>query len=465
MISLSTRRLAGLVAALSAAVAVAVPAYAQMAANQPPDAVDDSYSATEDEPLTVAAPGVLGNDTDPDAGSTLTAKEVVTPPKNGSVTLNSDGSFTFTPKKNSNGEETFDYRACDNGTPQACDVATVTLTVAKVQDPFVPTNDTYMLDEDTVFDVSKPGVLGNDDPDSGDAIVIDGDGGDPLSGPDPVSGPKNGFLILREDGSFGYLPNEDFNGVDLFVYRVCTTNATPQVCADQTVTLTVNPATEPPVARDDSYRTTRNRNLFVPRPGILANDSDAEGQSFEPEMLDPTQHGKLELRPNGSFVYRPNRNYTGNDQFTYVVKDSEDKESNFAAVRIRVAAPPPPPPPPITPGSQCTIRGTSDSEILRGTPGPDVICAGGGNDILFGGAGNDRVFGGSGNDVLFGEEGEDRLAGGSGNDVLSGKEGKDRLAGGRGNDSLTGGEDPDRLFGGPGSDACASDSEDTRAGC
>jgi len=132
MISLSTRRLAGLVAALSAAVAVAVPAYAGMTANQPPDAVEDSYSTDEDVPLTVGAPGVLGNDTDPDAGSTLTATEVVTPPKNGSVTLNPDGSFTFTPKKNSNGEETFDYRACDNGTPQACDVATVTLTVAKV---------------------------------------------------------------------------------------------------------------------------------------------------------------------------------------------------------------------------------------------------------------------------------------------------------------------------------------------
>ena len=285
-------------------------------------------------------------------------------------------------------------------------------------------------------------MLGNDDPDSGDAIVTP---------EDPVSGPTNGFLILREDGSFGYLPDGDFNGKDSFDYRVCPKGEpTSVLCAIQTVTLTVNPATEPPVARDDTYRTTRNRNLGVPRPGILANDSDAEGQSLEPEVIDPTQHGKLELRPNGSFVYRPNRNYTGNDQFTYVVKDSEDKESNFATARIRVAAPPkpkPPPPPPINPGSQCTIRGTSDSETLRGTPGPDVICAGGGNDILFGGAGNDRVFGGSGNDILLGGEGKDRLAGGSGND------------------SLTGGEDPDRLFGGPGSDACASDSEDTRAGC
>jgi len=286
-------------------------------------------------------------------------------------------------------------------------------------------------------------VLGNDDPDSGDAIVTP---------EEPVSGPSNGFLILREDGSFGYLPNENFNGIDSFVYRVCPKGEPTSVfCATPIVTLTVNPATEPPVARDDTYRTTRNRNLVVPRPGILANDSDAEGQSFEPEMIQPPQQGKLvALRADGSFVYRPNRNYTGNDQFTYVVKDSEDKESNFAAVRIRVALPPKPkpkPPPPINPGPQCTIRGTSDSETLRGTPGPDVICAGGGNDILFGGAGNDRVFGGSGNDIVFGKEGEDRLAGGSGND------------------SLSGGEDPDRLFGGPGSDTCGSDSEDTRAGC
>ncbi len=92
---------------------------------------DDAYTTDEDTPLTIAAPGVLGNDTDPD-GDLLTAIPVDSP-TNGTLVLNSDGSFTYTPNLNYNGFDSFTYMANDGASDS--DVATVTITVNPVADP------------------------------------------------------------------------------------------------------------------------------------------------------------------------------------------------------------------------------------------------------------------------------------------------------------------------------------------
>ena len=79
--------------------------------NTPPVADDDSYSTNEDTALTMSAPGVLSNDTDVD-GMTLTAVKV-SDPAHGSVALNDNGSFTYTPAANYNGPDSFTYKAND----------------------------------------------------------------------------------------------------------------------------------------------------------------------------------------------------------------------------------------------------------------------------------------------------------------------------------------------------------------
>ena len=109
--------------------------------NDPPVAVNDTaYTTTEDTPLTVAAPGVLGNDTDPD-GDPLTAA-LVTGPTHGALTLNPTGSFVYTPAASFAGTDTFTYTA--NDASLASTPATVTVTVTNV-DNDAPTavNDTY----------------------------------------------------------------------------------------------------------------------------------------------------------------------------------------------------------------------------------------------------------------------------------------------------------------------------------
>src|SRR5919108_4540585 len=76
-----------------------------------PVAADDAYSTNEDAPLTAAAPGRARNDSDPD-GDPLTAS-VLSGPAHGTLTLNADGSFTYTPAANFNGTDSFTYKAGD----------------------------------------------------------------------------------------------------------------------------------------------------------------------------------------------------------------------------------------------------------------------------------------------------------------------------------------------------------------
>lgn len=95
-------------------------------------AVDDAYTVNEDGTLDIAAPGVLGNDTNAN-NDTLTAG-VVGDVQQGTLTLNTGGSFTYAPDGNFNGTDSFTYEVCDGGDPALCGTAAVTMTVSPVPD-------------------------------------------------------------------------------------------------------------------------------------------------------------------------------------------------------------------------------------------------------------------------------------------------------------------------------------------
>ena len=93
----------------------------------------------------------------------------------------------------------------------------------------------------------------------------------------------------------------------------------------------------PPVAVSDTYSTNQDTQLVVTLPGVLENDSDADGDTLTAFWVSDPTHGNLALNENGSFNYLPDTGYTGSDSFTYKAHDGK-LESNIATVTITVNA-------------------------------------------------------------------------------------------------------------------------------
>jgi hypothetical protein len=99
------------------------------------------------------------------------------------------------------------------------------------------------------------------------------------------------------------------------------------------------PVNAAPTAANDSYRASRDASLNVAAPGVLANDSDAEGQTLTVRLSRNAAHGTLTLQPNGSFSYAPAAGFTGTEEFTYVASDGT-RDSTAATVTIAVGEAP-----------------------------------------------------------------------------------------------------------------------------
>ncbi len=294
------------------------------AVNDPPVAVDDTYSTNEDTPLTISVPGVLANDTDIDGGP-LSAQLVSGPSHALSFSLNSNGSFSYVPAANFNGDDTFRYRAFDGMDPS--NIATVTIHVLPVNDPPVAVDDTYNINEDTTLNVAAPGILGNDSDPDGDALVA-------ALGTGPAHAQN---FALNANGSFTYTPVADFNGVDTFTYRARDPSGALSNLA--TVTINIAPINDAPVARDDAYTTPEDTTLSVPEvTGVLANDTDADGDSLTAELVaGPANAAAFALNANGSFTFTPAADFHGSTTFRYRAFDGQAR-SNIATVTITVTA-------------------------------------------------------------------------------------------------------------------------------
>ncbi|MBN2107663.1 MAG: tandem-95 repeat protein, partial [Deltaproteobacteria bacterium] len=173
--------------------------------------------------------------------------------------------------------------------------------------------DSYTVAIKSSFTAAAPGVLKNDS---------DADG-DPLTAR-LVTGPSHGELSLKSDGSFTYTPNEDFNETDSFTYKALAGGDNTTA-----VTVTLIMGNTAPVAVADTFSTSRNIPLYVPAPGVLANDTDPSSDTLTAVLVTGPLHGELTLRENGSFSYKPEKAFYGtddnitSDNFTYIASDGE----------------------------------------------------------------------------------------------------------------------------------------------
>jgi large repetitive protein len=275
------------------------------AVNDLPAGANDEFTTNEDAPLEIPAPGVLVNDTDVD-GDVLSSI-LFNPPIHGTVTLGGDGALLYTPDANFNGVDGFSYVANDGSADS--DATAVTVNVTAVNDAPASAADAYTTDEDTALVIdAAAGVLANDSDVDGDPITAT-----------LVSGPANGTLTLNADGSFSYTPNANFSGSDSFTYTAGDGSLSG---SETTVALTINPTNDAPTGAADSYHAGEDALLTVAAAdGVLANDSDPDGDPLTAALVTGPANGTLTLNADGGFSYLPNPNFNGSDSFVYQASD------------------------------------------------------------------------------------------------------------------------------------------------
>jgi VCBS repeat-containing protein len=187
--------------------------------NDAPVANNDSYATNEDTTLTIAAPGVLANDTDVD-GNSLTAA-LVTGPSHGTLTLNANGSFTYTPTLNYNGPDSFTYKANDGNLDS--NTATVSITVNTVNDAPVANPDSATVAKNSSVAIN---ALANDSDVDGDTLTVTSFS----------QGAHGTVTYSTRNKNFRYTPAKGFSGIDTFTYTISDGHGGT---ATATVTITV----------------------------------------------------------------------------------------------------------------------------------------------------------------------------------------------------------------------------------
>ena len=287
------------------------------AVNDAPVGAADAYATDEDTALTVATPGVLSNDSDVD-GDALTAI-VVSGPTHGLLNLNANGSFVYAPAADYNGSDSFSYRASD-GALQSAPIA-VSIAINPINDaPVAADGDGGTL---TISETRNGTLSATDVDDDASALTFA-----------LVQAPAHGEATVNANGTFTYrvTPGTLYTGADSFTFRV--TDASGAVSNVARVTFNIVAPATPVVARDDEYSTTDAPGAAV-SGNVLSNDS-GDGPLSAVLVSDVSQ-GKLTLNADGSFNYRGNNIFVGDDSFTYRARDNNGNLSAVATVTIHVA--------------------------------------------------------------------------------------------------------------------------------
>ena len=285
--------------------------------NDPPTAVDDTATTTEDSAEINI--NVLQNDSFlPDPTETLNIKSVSTGSKGGTISIDPTSNvIKYKPAANFNGTETFTYVVQDGHGGEA--TGTVTVTVTSVNDNPTATDDTIKVNQNVSNFVLD--VLGNDksDPDTGETLTITS-----------KSNPSHGTLVL-EGGQLKYTPTAGFRGADTFTYTISDGHGGT---ATATVNLQVATSNVPPNANDDTATTKKNVAIDI---DVLKNDNTGAdtGETLTITAVTQPTNGKTTI-VNGKVHYEPKAGFTGTDTFTYTIKDDVGT-TDTATVTVTIA--------------------------------------------------------------------------------------------------------------------------------
>jgi large repetitive protein len=263
------------------------------------------------------------------------AFSLATNPAAGTATVSGVGAFTYAHDGSATTSDSFTYQVSDGNGGTA--TGTVTVTIVNQAPTASPVSATTEIEQAvaTTLLATDPEAL-------------------PLTF-SIVDGPSNGALSAVAGNAVTYTPGAGFSGSDSFTFRA---NDGLNDSNTATATITVNPNVAPST-EDDGYDTNEDTQLSIAAPGVLTNDTDANGNSFTAAVETSPDHGSLSLLPDGSFVYEPDDEFNGVDVFTYTATDGSDVSSP-ATVTIQVL---PVNDPPVADNASVSARGPAPLEI------------------------------------------------------------------------------------------------------
>jgi VCBS repeat-containing protein len=263
--------------------------------NHPPVARKDTATVVENGTVNIP---VLANDSDPD-GDPLTLEGVINSPAHGTATVRSDKTIDYKPATGFVGTDLFVY-SIDDGRGYSAQ-AGVVVTVTPANQPPVANADTATVAEDGTVTID---VLANDtDVDSSFLQVWQ------------VTQGAHGRVTIHGSQTVEYTPDPNYNGTDSFTYSVADGSLGS---ATGTVTVTVTPVNDPPVAAADAVAVPEDGTVSVT---VLANDTDVDGDTLTVTAVTQGAHGAVAINPDKTVQYTPAANYNGPDSFTYTVSD------------------------------------------------------------------------------------------------------------------------------------------------
>ncbi|MFA0434171.1 tandem-95 repeat protein [Vibrio cyclitrophicus] len=274
--------------------------------NDPPVAGSTSYTVNEDNSITISDAQLLA--TSSDIEGDVSIDSVTYSGSDGVLEINGNGTYTFSPNENFNGEIALDVVVADE--EGATDATTAGITVLEVNDPPVAGPTSYTIDEDSVLTFSESQVLLNASDVEGDVELV----GISYDGPE-------GIFSVNGDGTCSFAPNENFNGqVQLGV----TIRDEDGAEVETVINVDVLPINDAPVSGDLAYNVNEDGSITLSQDQLLSQASDVEGEDLTASDLTVGGDATVVANDDGSFTITPDENFNGDIDIQFNITDGTD---------------------------------------------------------------------------------------------------------------------------------------------
>lgn len=270
--------------------------------NDDPVANDDPGLTTQvDTALTIQAATLLGNDTDVD-GDTLVITAVGAPADTNATAVLSGTTITYTPSSGNTGTDTFTYTISDNNGGTDTATVTVTINAGQVNAPVAGNSSLSLAEDSNAVTLNLATLITGD---AADSFAIVGNGS---LGTATISG-----------STLSYTPNLNANGNDTVTYNATNGGGTSNT---GTISLTITPVNDDPVAVDDSASTQAGVAVVIPGATLVSNDTDVDNDTLTVTAVGtPMVANATAVLNGGNVTYTPAAGFTGSDSFQYTVSD------------------------------------------------------------------------------------------------------------------------------------------------